>query len=355
MASEEADFEVENLCNSIREALTPHPNGLSRERLYAKTEASSLQMLVKAIHRLREAGDVVNITGTPTGPYMLVPDSYKEKQAAKNEVEPEVIPSSGLEGDDEGAEDDPGDASDSPANGSDVHVTTAKLLSSTTVRMPAKLPMGFLRPASIRGAYAYAAYLFEQQQPDVFVSYDILMSRVPVDQQVPKTRASIIHQLLDLGYLERAPDITPARVRWNKKRFAYPFSSKDLFAFTPPGDKSVQPVAVLQTGNQGLAVPVEKTPEAPSGNEKQLSAAHHQAQDAQVLVLPLSSAAMQDSSNITAAPSLQADRLAVVEAQINRLTDSVCGMLSDLRLLLAEVQKLKPQQEKENARTANGN
>ena len=53
-------------------------------------------------------------------------------------------------------------------------------------------------------------------------------------------------------------------------------------------------------------------------------------------------------------PSLQADRLAVVEAQINRLTDSVCGMLSDLRLLLTEVQKLKPQQETENARTANG-
>ena len=135
MNSEDSEFEIATLCNSIREALIPHPNGLSRERLYTKTEASSLQMLVKAIHRLREAGDVVNITGTPTGPYMLVPDSYKEKQAAKA-AEPEEIPSSGLETDD-----DSGDESDSPANGSEVDSKPAK---------PSKLPkpapkMGTLR------------------------------------------------------------------------------------------------------------------------------------------------------------------------------------------------------------------
>lgn len=308
MASEEADFEVENLCNSIREALTPHPNGLSRERLYTKTEASSLQMLVKAIHRLREAGDVVNITGTPTGPYMLVPDSYKEKQAAKA-AEPEEIPSSGLETDD-----DSGDESDSPANGGEFLAEPVKS------KLPKPVPkMGTLRSNTARAHIAFAAYSVHKEHPGLYASYDVIFARVAPSHQTMKTRASVIAQLIDAGYLERSSVPGSPRVRWNAAMFNYPFPD---FSITPAGidlsSGALRPVLANVGSSVLMASEVTPTGIKP--------------------ILEKVEAEKPENAEIQPGHLLQVSHL---EARVNTLTDSVCHMLSEMRMLLTDIQKLR--------------
>ena len=319
MASEEADFEVENLCTSIREALTPYPNGLSRERLYTKTEASSLQMLVKAIHRLREAGDVVNITGTPTGPYMLVPDSYKEKQAAKA-AEPEEIPSSGLETDD-----DSGDESDSPANGSEAQVEPVK-----AIKPPKAVPkMGTLRSNTARAHIAFAAYAVHKEHPGLYASYDVIFARVAPSHQTMKTRASVIAQLIEAGYLERSLVTGSPRVRWNASRFNYPFPD---FSIIPSGTDLTTGMQRQVLTSVGDAV-LMASQVTPTGIEPVTEVAKTPA------CVPVGIA---PSSH--AVPEIQPGHLLQVshlEARVNALTDSVCQMLSEMRGLLTDIQKLR--------------
>lgn len=289
------------ISNEICSALTATPSGLTRDQLYNVTSAESLQPLVKVLHRLRESGDVINLTGTPAGPY--VHRTFAEQIPERKPIVAENAKEK----------------------------ATAVPIKTGIAKVAAV--MGSLRPDSNRAHLAYAAYLLHLDMPDAFASYDVLMARVHSSVQGLKQRAAVFAQLADLGYLERGPDRgSGPSMRWNAKRFKYPFAYMDITPYVPSEPKASQPEAVQAVVDVGgIAMAVSEVTAV--GIEPVLTAGGTK---------PVT----DDDSCSKTCPVLRVSKL---ESRVNALTDSMCQLLSEMRSLLSEIQELKADAAQEQA------
>ena len=275
------DGSLEVLKEEICSALKAKPSGLTRDQLYTATSAESLQPLVKVLHRLREAGEVINLTGTPSGPYMhhTFIESAPERKAVVPPATPEPKPK----------------------------------VSKAPPAPPKAAQMGNLRQDSARAHLAFAAYRLHTERPGLYASYDVIMSRAAPKMQNMKHRAAVFAQLVDLGYLERADGDNS--LRWNANRFKYPFAKFDMLPDGSGPATPIQPaIKVVDVGGQAAMV-------------SEVTAAGIQ---------PVVEDEKQPCPN-----TCHLLRMSKLEARVNTLTDSMCSILNEMRLLMSEIQELK--------------
>ena len=283
---------IELVASEIEAELEKHPEGRTRGQLAVNLSTDENVVIACAMNRLGTEKKVVNLSGTPIGPYVLtkyyqgnlVRPAGSRLQRPETLVAPAPKPKTKaplptiLE--DIPDEDDPllDDSVDAPEESDEEEKPreTVDQPASMAKSLPNTPQPGVTRPNTMNGLVAYAFFKVHQSHPNTFATLGMALKRMSkeffgIDEVM--SLATLPHPavraLVATGILERGMGY--GEYRWNASKWRYPFPvpnkapdlrykgihiySKDSVPSIPTTAKAVKPAAPKPTPNPKVTPP----------------------------------------------------------------------------------------------------